>query len=291
MVRRVAIIGLGLIGGSIGMALKQSKPGETEVVGYVRRPEAVRKVLGMGAADRVEQSLASAVDKADVVILATPVLALEEILKNIGPHLPAGCLVTDVASTKAEVMEWAEEHLPPTVDFVGGHPMAGREVSGIEAAEADLFQGCTYCLVPGGNASHTSIQRMTDFVHDLEANPLTIGALEHDRAVAGISHLPLILSSALVTATTRDVSWPQMSKLAATGYRGLTRLASQHPRMNRDICVTNRENIVGWIDAFVEEIDRFRRIIAEGSEEEVEQAFIEARELRQRWLEDHVKND
>ena len=275
----------------MGMALKQAKPGQTEVIGYIRRPEAAKKVLDMGVADRVEESLASAVDRADVIILATPVLAVEEILQQIGPHLPSGCLVTDVASTKATVMQWAEEYLPPTVDFVGGHPMAGKEISGIDAAEADLFHGCTYCLVPGKDASSASVQRMVDLAHELGANPLFITASEHDKAVAGISHFPLVLSSALVNTTTKSSSWPQMSKLAATGYRGLTRLASQHPRMNRDICVTNRENIVGWIDCFMEELDRFRWMVAEGSEEEVEQAFVQAREARQRWLEDHAKND
>ncbi|GAG20296.1 unnamed protein product, partial [marine sediment metagenome] len=145
MVRRVAIIGLGLIGGSIGLALKRTGPGETELVGYVRSPEAADKALRLAVVDRVEDDLRVAVDKADIVILATPVMAIKEILAQIGPHLPYGCVVTDTASTKAKVMEWAEEYLPPTVDFIGGHPMAGKEFSGIEAAEASLFEGCIYC--------------------------------------------------------------------------------------------------------------------------------------------------
>lgn len=291
MVRRVAIIGLGLIGGSIGLALKRTGPRETELVGYVRSPEAADKALRLAVVDRVEDDLRVAVDKADIVILATPVMAIKEILAQIGPHLPSGCVVTDTASTKAKVMQWAEEYLPPTVDFIGGHPMAGKEFSGIEAAEADLFEGCIYCLVPGQNSSSASIQRIVDLVCELGANHLLITASEHDNSVAGISHLPLILSSALVTTTTDSPSWSKVSKLAATGYRDLTRLASQHPRMNRDICTTNRENIIAWIDEFIKELSRFRQLIADDSEEEIEQAFIQARQARQRWVDEHAKTD
>jgi prephenate dehydrogenase len=218
-------------------------------------------------------------------------LAIKEVLAQIGAYLPSGCLVTDTASTKAEVMRWAEEYLPATVDFVGGHPMAGKELSGIEVAEADLFQGCTYCLVSGRGASTTSVKRAVALVRDIGANPLLITASEHDNFVAAISHLPLVISSALVMATTQSPSWSKMSRLAATGYRDLTRLAVQHPRMNRDICLTNQKNIAAWIDAFIKELSHFRRLIADGSEAEIEQAFTEAKQARQSWLDEHAKRD
>ena len=291
MVRRIAVVGLGLIGGSLSLALKRSGSSEAELVGYVRSPEAAKKAMALGLVDRVEMNLASAVERADMIVLATPVMAMKEIMAQIGPHLVPGCLVTDTASTKVEVMKWAERYLPPTVDFVGGHPMAGKETSGAEAAQASLFEGCTYCLVPGQNASSSSIQRMVDMVCQVGAKPLFVTASEHDNPVAGISHLPLVISSALVTTTTLNPSWSRMSPLAATGYRDLTRLASGHPRMSRDICATNRENILGWIDEFIKELTRFRELVAEGSPEEIEQAFIQARELRQRWLAKHDEED
>lgn len=290
MAKRIAIIGLGLIGGSIGLALKQAEPKGAEVVGYVRRPEAANKVLKLEAVDRIKESLASTVDKADLVILATPVMAIKEILTQIGPHLPYGCTVTDTASTKVKVMEWAEEYLPPTANFIGGHPMAGKELAGIEAAEANLFQGCTYCLTPGQNASAASIQLVVGLVSKIGANPLFTTALEHDNFVAGVSHLPFVLSSALVMATTQSPFWAQMSQFAATGYHDLTRLASQHPRMNYDICLTNRGNVINWIDEFIKELSRFRRLIAEDSEE-LESVFIQAQQARQAWLEEHDKED
>lgn len=277
-----------MIGGSIGLALKRAGSDGVELVGYARRPETADRALQLGAIDRVEGSLASTVDKAALVILAIPTMSVKEILSQIGSHLPAGSVVTDVASTKVQVMKWAEESLPPGVSFVGGHPMAGKELSGIEVADADLFRGCTYCIVPGRGASDDAVQTIVDLVHKVGARHVFVNAAEHDQFVAGISHLPLILASALVMATTKSPQWSKMSEVAATGYQGATRLASQHPRMNRDICLTNGENIVSWIDDFTKELQRFRGLIAEG-DLGLEQAFDRARQARNAWIEEHDK--
>ncbi len=277
-----------MIGGSIGLALKRAGSDGVELVGYARRPETADRALQLGAIDRVEGSLASAVDKAALVILAIPTMSVKEILSQTGSHLPAGSVVTDVASTKVQVMKWAEESLPPGVSFVGGHPMAGKELSGIEVADADLFRGCTYCIVPGRGASDDAVQTIVDLVHKVGARHVFVNAAEHDQFVAGISHLPLILASALVMATTKSPQWSKMSEVAATGYQGATRLASQHPRMNRDICLTNGENIVSWIDDFTKELQRFRGLIAEG-DLGLEQAFDRARQARNAWIEEHDK--
>jgi prephenate dehydrogenase len=288
MSRRVAVIGLGLMGGSIGLAMKGAGSNLPEVVGYARRPETADRALQLGAVDRIEGTLASAVQKAALVILATPTMSMKEILSEIAPHLPAGCTVTDVASTKLQVMQWAEEILPPGISFVGGHPMAGKEMSGIEVAEVDLFKGCTYCIVPGRGASDEAVQTVVDLANAVGAHPVFITAGEHDRFAAGISHLPLVVASALVMATTRNPRWPKISELASTGYQSTTRLASQHPRMNRDICLTNGENIVSWIDDFTEELQRFRALIAEG-DLGLEQAFEKARQARNAWIEERGK--
>lgn len=290
MKKHIAIIGLGLIGGSIGLALKRSGLENAELTGYARNPEVAGKALRLKAVDKTGESLISTVGKADIVILATPTMAIKEILEQIGPHLISGCIVTDTASTKAKVMEWAGQYLPSGVNFVGGHPMAGKESAGIDVAEANLFQGRTYCLIPRRNSSPASIQLMVELVEKMGANPLFITAPEHDNFVAGISHLPLILSSTLVMTTTKSPVWGKMSGLAATGYRDVTRLASQHPRMNRDICLTNRENILLWIDEFSRELSRFRQLVADSSED-LEKAFMEARQARESWLEDYDKRD
>ena len=279
----VAIIGLGLIGGSIGLALRQEKEPKWEIIGYSRRQETIAKALSSGAIERGVTNLKDAVKQAEFVIIATPVLTVKEIFSEIAPHLPAGCIVTDTASTKVQVMKWAEEMLPPTVDFIGGHPMAGKETYGIEAAEAELFRGCTYCLTPSEKASPKSINTVTGMVRKLGARPFFIDAQEHDNLVAGISHLPMVLSAALVSLTTRNSSWSEMSKLAASGYRDLTRLASGSPEVSAHICLSNQEAIVNSIDKFSRELERYRRMVA-GEYKHLEQAFTDANKARQEWL-------
>lgn len=162
--------------------------------------------------------------------------------------------------------------------------MAGKETSGIEAAEAGLFRGSTYCLVLGKGVPPEVTQRMANLVRSLGASPLFLQAQEHDNLVAGISHLPLLLSAALVSTTAKSPLWPQMSQLAASGYRDLSRLASGSVEMNRDICLTNKEAILYWVDGYITELGRYRRLVGEGSEG-LEGAFHEAREARRRWLE------
>lgn len=287
---RIAIIGLGLIGGSMGLALRRAEEG-FEVVGFARRPEVASRALELGAVDRTEGSLISAVKGADVVLMATPAMAMKEILAEIGGSLREGSIVTDTASTKDKVMVWAEETLPPSVSFIGGHPMAGKETSGIEAADGDLFQGCTYCLIAGSGAAKEARDTVAGLVRQIGANPLFIDASEHDSLVAGISHLPLLISVALIAATTKSPLWPEMARLAASGFRDLTRLASGNPRMSRDICLTNRDPILHWIDDYIEEMRALRCLVSEGGvkgdggeSEKLEEAFIRAREEREGWL-------
>jgi len=285
---RVAIIGLGLIGGSVGLALKQSGWHGAEIVGYVRNAEVGRSALRLGIVDRVESGLKDSVRDADIVLIAIPVLAIKDILMQIAPAISSGCIVTDVASTKSMVMCWAKELLPPTVNFIGGHPMAGKEISGIDAATADLFKGCVYCLTPEVESGSTALQTVTDMVTTLGATPMVIDAQEHDSLVAGISHLPMLLSSALVSVTTQSPSWSQMSRLASSGYRDVTRLASGNPEMNAHICLSNQKAIISWLDDFIETLQKWRGLIANGSNE-IENAFDLARKARERWLKSDVK--
>lgn len=237
-----------------------------------------------GAIDRVELDIRKAVKSADLVIVATPVLVIKDIFAQIAPELSAGSIVTDTASTKLQVMRWAQKLLPSKINFVGGHPMAGKELSTIKAATADLFNKCTYCLTPLPQAKPAAIRTVKDMVKALGAVPLVIEADEHDRLVAGISHLPLLLSAALVLATTKNPSWPQMSRLAASGYRDLTRLASGNPELGAHICLSNQAAIVSWIDIFIEELEKLRKLVSDGSEE-IERALAMANKARQKWLE------
>jgi len=287
---RVAIIGLGLIGGSIGLGLKKAEESHSEpqaknleIIGYVRRPEAASLAMNMGMVDRVETSLEDTVKEAEMVIIATPVLVIKEILSQISGYLPHSCTVTDTGSTKVQVMKWAEELLPPTVDFVGGHPMAGKETYGIKAAEADLFQGSVYCLTPAKKASSQAVDKAADMVKKLGAVPFFIDAQEHDELVAGVSHLPFLLSAALVTSTASEPSWEKMRKLAVSGYRDVTRLASGSAEVNTQICLTNQQAILHWLDRYIDELQKYRHLVNLG-DERLKETLAEANKLRQEWL-------
>lgn len=281
---RITIIGLGLIGGSLGLAWKETGGKEREITGYFRRADAAKEALRRGAVDKAETNLADSVKKAEVVVIATPPLVVEEMLKGIASFLPPKCLVTDVASTKAQIMKWAEKYLPPNTSFIGGHPMAGKELSGLAAATADLFRGCTYCLTPSPKATPEATQTMQGLVEELGAQPLFLPASEHDYLVAGISHLPFLLSSALVAATAESPSWDKMAELASSGYRDATRLASGSPQMYRDICFTNQEAMIDWLDHFMEELKRLRTLVANASPE-LEKTLALAQEARRTWME------
>jgi prephenate dehydrogenase len=280
---RIAILGLGLIGGSIGLALKQANWRRAEIIGYARRSETASLALKSGAVDRIELDCRKAVNGADIVIVATPVLVVRDIFELIASELSEGAIVTDTASTKVQVMQWAQELLPTKTNFVGGHPMAGKEVSSIKAATAELFNGCTYCLTPLRGVNPSAIRTVKNMVKAIGANPFVIEAEEHDRLVAGISHLPLLISVALVLATTKNQSWPQMSRLASSGYHDLTRLASGNPEVSAHICLSNQAAIASWIDIFVEELQKLQKLVADGSED-IEQALTIANEARQKWL-------
>lgn len=283
--KRISIIGLGLIGGSLALALKKISTLKFEVVGFSRRSETTTKAKDGGIIDRAAHDLTSAVAEADLVIIATPVMTIKDILASISRHLSPECVVTDTGSTKVEVMQWAEEYLPPGVSFIGGHPMAGKETSGIDEADPALFAGCVYCLTPAPRAAQKAVQGVTALVESIGARPFFIDAALHDDLVAGVSHIPMLLSAAFVTTTTKSRSWPEMAKLAAGGYRDFSRLASGNPEMNRDICLTNQEKISKWLDRYIEELKVYRHLLAKDGNG-LCQRLAQAKEAREKWLQE-----
>lgn len=288
--QRVTIIGLGLIGGSIGLGLSAwSKTNGTggkpalHLVGFDTDIQQQQYAKKIGAVDRTEWDLTRAVRDADIVILAVPVLATEETFRSIADHLKPGAIVTDTASTKAQVIEWANRLLPRTVHFVGGHPMAGKAQS-IEGAEAALFKGATWCVCPSVHASEDANKNVLGIIGALEAEPYFVDPLEHDAHVAGVSHLPFVLSAALMRATSRDSSWRDMRLLSATGFRDTTRLAAGSTAMHRDIVMTNRESITRWVDAMTAELTEFRaQLNGDESEAAMTAYFDSARDARAEW--------
>ncbi len=282
---RITIIGLGLIGGSLGLALKRSGWRAAEIIGCTRSQSTASIALERRAVDSISLDPQKAVQGSDLVILAIPVLAVPDVLFAIASVLKDGAIVTDTGSTKLQIMQWARELLPPYVSFVGGHPMAGKETMGIESADAGLFQGAVYCLTPQEGTTKERMDMVKDMVTAIGAIPLDIDPDEHDNLVAGISHLPMLLSVALVLATTQSPDWSKMSGLAASGYRDVTRLASGSPEMHADICLTNKGNIVAWLDTLIGKLQEIRATLSEG-DAHIKTMLTLAREARQKWLEE-----
>lgn len=261
----IAVVGLGLIGGSLALALRQNGLAK-DIAGYDVNSDVTCRAQELGAITYACATVEEAAQQADIVVLATPIHAIPEMLKRIAPSLRPGTLVTDTASTKARVLSWASTLLPASVVFVGGHPMAGRECSGIEAAEAGLFEGRAYCLTPTEKTPAEAIVRLGAIIMGLGAQPLVLDAERHDRQVAGISHLPFVLSSVLVQMLCGEEDWPEMARLAASGFRDMSRLAAGSPAMYRDICLTNKEAILGHLDALTVQLASIRSLIATGDD-------------------------
>lgn len=263
---KIAIIGTGLIGTSIGLGLLQRGDRNYEIVGADRDRNRARLAKKAGALDKDVASLEEATQGASLVILAVPVQAARPLLRDLVPYLAEGAVVTDTCSTKADVMRWAEESLPRGIDFVGGHPMAGREKSGPEAATADLFMGATWAVMPSPRARESSVRAVLGLIESLGAEPLHIDAGEHDQWAAAVSHMPLMISVALFRLIRDSAGWEDASLLAGPGFKDLTRLASGDPTMSTDIVATNKDAIVHWLRRYREELETIERAIDLGSE-------------------------
>lgn len=290
--QQVAIIGMGLIGGSIGLGLRRwaeaNKTGNQpalEVTGFDTDLEQQQYAQKLKAIDRGAWDLAKAVSDADIVVVATPVAAMKETFEAITPHLRQGTTVTDVGSTKAEVLKWANEIFPAGIDFVGGHPMAGKTQS-IEGADADLFQGATWCVAPSVSASEESVRNVLGMIAALNAESFFVDPVEHDGFVAGISHLPFVISSALMRTVSQNPSWRDMKTLTAGGFRDVSRLASGSPAMHRDILMTNQEAVLRWLNEYIATLIDVRDSLSkdpEATAEYLTDFFTQARDARAEW--------
>jgi prephenate dehydrogenase len=290
--QQITIVGLGLIGGSIGLGLRawSEKTGKAEgsvlqVTGFDTDLEQQHYAQKIKAVDKTEWDLSNAIKNADIVVICTPVKAIKETFTNIAPHLKSGTVVVDTGSTKTEVLKWAQDLLPATIGFMGTHPMAGKAMS-IEGAEAVLFEGATWCVCPDPKASEDAIRNVLGMITALGAEPYFIDPMEHDAYVAGISHLPFVLSASLVNSVAGDSSWRDMRTLTASGFRDMSRLASGSPDMHRDIAATNKDALIRWIDTFSAQLQDFRERLFESngeSDEQLAEFFTRARDARADW--------
>lgn len=267
---RVAVVGLGLMGGSLAAAL--SKRGRcAEVWGIARREWSIHEALRRGWIDRGTLDLREGVDGADIVVLATPVRTITSLIRRIGPWLRQGCLLMDLGSTKQQVIA-AMEKLPPGVEPVGGHPMCGKELSGLEAVEPSLYEDAVFVLAPLQRTSPDALALAQELVGAVGARSLLLEPRRHDWLVAAVSHLPYCLAAALVqTAEEVGEEDEQLWELAASGFRDTSRLAASGVPMMLDILLTNQEAMATLLRCFQGHMDRWRAALEADDESELEQ--------------------
>ncbi len=246
---QITILGTGLIGSSIGLRLKQES--EFEVVGFDRYSDIAKRALQVGAIDRVEPSVRQAVRDADMIILAAPVLGIRVLLEELAGQVGPNTVITDTGSTKAEVMKWAQQYLPNHRGWVGGHPMAGKTQVGPASADAALFEGARWVIVPAVQSAPHAIESVQNLVATMGATPMLMDADEHDAYAAAVSHMPMLAAMAMFSMERASEAWPELSLLAAGGFKDMTRLSETDAGMAFDIAMTNRDHMVHWLNRYI----------------------------------------
>jgi prephenate dehydrogenase len=288
--QRVVVFGVGLIGGSFALALKEAQA-VGEVVGFGRSLGTLNKACELGIIDRVGMSVGAEVQGADLVLLATPVAQMPAIMEKIAPYLGPGTIVTDGGSTKSDVVAAARAAFGGNIgQFVPAHPIAGAENSGPEAATATLYRGRKVVLTPLDENSADAVEAVRKAWRLCGADLYKLAPAMHDRVFAAVSHLPHLLSFALV----HDLAVRDDSELfftfAASGFRDFTRIAASHPEMWRDICLANREALLGEIERYQSELESLKTALAAGDGEALEEAFGIARSARRSWAANLAEN-
>jgi len=280
---RLSIIGVGLLGGSIGMAVR-SALSDCQIIGYGHRKETLERAVQVGAINQGTGDLKQAVEGAELVVLCTPVGILGQMLSGMSDFLTQGAVMTDVGSTKASIVESAGRILPGGVQFVGSHPMAGSEKRGIEFARADLFQNALCITTPTQRTAPAALDRVEEFWRMLGMRTCRMTPADHDRALAAVSHLPHALAAALVTMQS-----PEAMELAGKGFLDTTRIAGGDGGLWRDIFLDNAPNLRAAIGKLRGQLDAFERLLEPGKAEELRRWLDEAAGKRHAVLQEKLR--
>ncbi|HEX8609838.1 MAG TPA: prephenate dehydrogenase/arogenate dehydrogenase family protein [Telluria sp.] len=285
MFNKVVIVGVGLIGGSFARALRHAGVVGT-LVGVGRSLDAMARALELGIIDQVAPSMQDAMAGADLVLIAAPVAQTATILASLLPYLEAGTVVTDAGSTKSDVVAAARAVLKERVgQFVPGHPIAGRETNGPDAAIVDLYHGKKTVLTPLAENTPENIDRVAAAWSACGAIIHKLSPQEHDTVFASVSHLPHLLAYALVDDIARKPHAGLLFQYAASGFRDFTRIAGSSPEMWRDISLANQSALLGELDAYLAQLTAMRAMLANGDGAAIEAVYANAQRARCRWIE------
>jgi prephenate dehydrogenase len=278
--RKVSIAGVGLIGGSLGMAARARSLADS-VVGLFRREESIADAVSCGAVDLGTTDPQAAFSECDLLIAATPISAIHPILEEAATYLPPDAIVTDVCSTKAQVVALAQETLRGRARFVGGHPVTGSERTGVAAASPDLFSDSPYVLTETPTTDSDALERVRDFVVGLGARPVILDPETHDRILAVTSHLPHVVAAALMMCLGKAAAFdPVARELKGGGLKDTTRIASGDPVIWRDVLLTNAPEIIAALGLLSDELKRLSSAIAQQDAAKIEEFLSAAKEIR-----------
>ena len=282
-IKRLAILGVGLIGGSLALALKKAAA-VSQVVGWSRREQTLNRALELGVIDQAETEISEALRGAELVVAAVPVGAMEALFRQVAPHLEQESIITDAGSTKGSVVEAARRAfggLPP--GFVPGHPIAGIEQSGVEAAFPELYQGRRVILTPTPESDPAAVGRVRAMWELCGAEVMEMEVAHHDEVLAATSHLPHLLAYSLVDTLARMDESEEIFQFAAGGFRDFTRIASSDPQMWHDICLATRDALLVMLERFSGDLAQMSDAIRSGDGEYLKQVFIRAKQARDRF--------
>lgn len=286
---KLVIFGVGLIGGSVALALKRVQP-NIHITGIGRNGEGLQAALELGVIDAIASEAASVLADTDMVMIAAPVAQTATILSAIAPHLTAKTVVTDVGSTKSDVLQCAARILgEKSVQFVPGHPIAGAEKSGVGAARADLFEGKNVVLTPVDSTDRHATSAVHALWQSIGARVSEMPAAQHDRIFAAVSHLPHLLAFALVDEIAARDNADQLFDFAASGFRDFTRIAGSSPEMWRDISLANRDALLQELTAYDAELARMRQLLQNNDGAGLQALFERASQARNAWQAAHKK--
>jgi len=281
--KKIVIFGVGLIGGSFALALRKAHA-VGEVIGFGRSEATLQQAMQLGILDRIGSDPAAEVNDADIVLLATPVGQMAELMARIAPHLGAHTLVTDGGSTKSDVVTAARANLDKKIaQFIPAHPIAGAEKSGAGAALADLYVGKKVVLTPLPENSKEAVTRVRRAWELCGAVVSELTPQQHDAVFAAVSHLPHLLSFALVHDLAQRDNRDLLLSFAASGFRDFTRIAASSPEMWRDICMANRDALMDELGRYMQELESLHEALADADAAKLEEVFSEARKVRGNW--------
>lgn len=279
-IKNIAVIGLGLIGGSLALALKDAVK-DVSVTGYDIISDAMNIARYRHIIDRIANNYSEAVSDADLVIIATPISRIIEVVDAIKDNLKKGAILTDVGSAKENTVTEVSRRLGSDYVFIGGHPMAGSENEGVLSAKPDLFRNAFYILTPTQDTKTEALAALHSLLSKIGAKVISISPGEHDEIVSLISHLPHIMSTSLVALVDKEqTKLKNLFKLCAGGFRDMTRIAVSNPKMWLDISFENKKEIIKAIDKYIGYLDKFKQSLNSGDTEYVRKHYNEAREAR-----------